>query len=195
MAKSVEISACAYAKIMLHGAKYSTQSVGGLLLGTITDSNVKIVDSLLVYHGNPVGPIFEVASAVFDARYSQEKSLQIVGIYYGHEDLKASGTESIPIVVDTLLRVVTEKNNNGVGVLLELDGNLVNEVDNLSIIIKKGTGKILAPDVISVSKLNSIVDQLLADAKHWTVFDVDDHMEGNQDCKNSHIDNIIASLS
>lgn len=61
------ISPEAYLKAVLHASKYSSLTVGGFLLGQRQKKDgdvLHIVDVLPINHGNPVGPIFEVAGAM-----------------------------------------------------------------------------------------------------------------------------------
>lgn len=51
----------AYAKIMLHVHKYPSFQVHGVLLGKEEDSNVNIVDSVPLFHGQLLAPLSEVA--------------------------------------------------------------------------------------------------------------------------------------
>jgi Uncharacterised protein family (UPF0172) len=60
---AVQISDEAYSKVILHATKYFSRPVGGYLIGTIAPQTnaVEIADVLPIFHGNPVGPIFEIA--------------------------------------------------------------------------------------------------------------------------------------
>ena len=83
---SVQITEKAYGKVVLHAAKYHSQAVGGFLVGSAEGADVRVEDVLPVYHGNPVGPVFEVAWALFEgqAPWAGGRS-RVVGLYYAHE--------------------------------------------------------------------------------------------------------------
>ncbi len=68
----VSVSVGAYAKVVLHAAKYPANCIGGYLLGRAGESGatVTVIDVLPICHGVPVGPIFEIAdSLVRERRY------------------------------------------------------------------------------------------------------------------------------
>lgn len=198
---AVEISVSAFSKVVLHAAKYPSQAVGGFLVGKVAaEGGVLVVDAVLVYHGNPVGPIFEVATSLCEGYFAGDKSLRILGVYYSHESLQTCGSAVVPEFIETLLEVIKSRDDGAAaaGLLLELDGRMINEAgDALCVVLKRGPGQALAPQSgMSVSRLNAILDQLLADGKQYTVADVDDHMEGSPiDCLNHHIDEAVAALT
>jgi len=198
---AASISRQAYAKVVLHSARHAAAAVGGLLLGTqaADGSEVRVVDALPVYHGNPVGPVFEVAWALFDQQAEWQAGagavLRVVGVYFAHEELKrAGGAEAtVPAFIEALLQAVRDKSSGaGTVLLLELDGNLVNAgADVLCTVLAKQSGnstiKTLAPLDSTVAKLNSHVDELLRAEKHRTLVDVETHMESGESVLNSSI--------
>ena len=191
----------AFAKIVLHAAKYPSQAVGGFVVGkTLADGGVLVVDAVLVYHGNPVGPIFEVAASLCEGYFAGDKSVRILGVYYSHESVQRCGSALVPDFIETLLEVVKSRDGSAAvaGLLLELDGRSINEAgDALCVVLKRGPGQALVPQGgVSVSRLNAILDELLVDGKQHTVIDVDDHMEGSSGgCTNPHIDEAVAILT
>ena len=199
---AASISRQAYAKVVLHSARHAAAAVGGLLLGTqaADGSEVRVVDALPVYHGNPVGPVFEVAWALFDQQAEWQAgagaALRVVGVYFALEELKRAGSAeaTVPAFIEALLQAVRDKSSGGAGtvVLLELDGNLVNAgADVLCTVLAKQPGnstiKTLAPLDSTVAKLNSHVDELLRAGKHRTLVDVETHMESGESVLNSSI--------
>jgi hypothetical protein len=178
MAGAVEISVEAYAKIVLHAAKTPSQGVGGLLLGGGGgggSGSVKITDVLPVYHGNPVGPLFEVASGLVETHWEGD-TVQVVGVYFAAEEVGTSESD-VPRFLDALLNTASLF-KAGEGVLIEVDGTLIDKQDKICTLLRKeGSGKTIAPLDVSVSKLNSIVDQLLADGKHLRLVDVEDYLD------------------
>jgi len=175
MAGAVEIGVEAYAKIVLHAAKTPSQAVGGLLLGSSGGGSVKIADVLPVYHGNPVGPLFEVASGLVETLW-EGGAVEVVGVYFAAEEVGTRESE-VPRFLDALLKTASLF-KAGEGVLIEVDGTLIDKQDKICTVLRKeGSGKTLAPLDVSVSKLNSIVDQLLVDEKHLRLVDVEDYLD------------------
>jgi len=177
-----QISAQAYAKILLHGAKYGAQAVGGLLVGAVDGSGVRVTDVLPVYHGNPVGPVFEVAWALFEQQQAAwGQQVVIVGAYYAHEEVVAGGaTMPAPAFIEALLPAVREKlGDSGAPVVLELDGNLIGSAgDQLCTVLAAGNvAKTLSPLDSTVAKLNSFADVQLRAGKQQRLVDVESHME------------------
>ena len=74
------MSATAYAKIVLHAAKFPSESVGGFLLGTVYGG---ITDVVPVFHETPVGPILSTAAQVVDSMWAGKADEQIIGFYLG----------------------------------------------------------------------------------------------------------------
>ena len=64
---SCSFSVEAYGKIVLHAAKYPTNSICGLLMG-VADVNIPamctVTDSIPVCHNAPAGPIFDLTADV-----------------------------------------------------------------------------------------------------------------------------------
>lgn len=77
---SYPVSATAYAKIVLHAAKFPSESVGGFLLGTVYGG---ITDVVPVFHETPVGPILSTAAQVVDSMWAGKADEQIIGFYLG----------------------------------------------------------------------------------------------------------------
>ena len=179
----VQINSTAYVKVLLHGAKFGAQAVGGLLLGESTGSGEFVVkDALPVYHGNPVGPVFEVMWALFEAQTAW-KGLRVVGVYFAHEDVNGN-SKMPPVFIETLLQAVRVKSSNSELVLLELDGNLINSANDLCLVPSGKSVKTIAPLDTTVAKLNAAVDQLLHENKHRQLHDVDDHLESGASVAN-----------
>jgi hypothetical protein len=83
MRRVVNVKSRAHTKICLHASKYPHSHVGGFLIGQHEGDTVIVEDVLPVCHGNPVGPLLELAGSTADRIYS--RPLQIVGYYYADE--------------------------------------------------------------------------------------------------------------
>ncbi|KAK0551899.1 hypothetical protein OC846_002433 [Tilletia horrida] len=86
MSSSISVSPQAYAKVVLHAAKYPASTVRGLLVGRLTsDSKVDIVDAIpLIHNWTDLAPAAEVGCALAQAHLSSASpadSRQIVGVY------------------------------------------------------------------------------------------------------------------
>jgi ER membrane protein complex subunit 8/9 len=77
------LSTKSYAKIILHGAKYPTEAVAGILLGSKKDR--KIVDSVPLVHSLLLPtPLVQIAIEQVEL-YSKSQGLDILGLYFGNE--------------------------------------------------------------------------------------------------------------
>lgn len=100
---SINISALAYCKIVLHAIKYPHCSVRGVLLGRYQSDNViDIHDSIPALHTALLAPPIEILLIHLDA-YCQEKQLHIVGLYFGNQLLTNNALD------EPWLRVALEK--------------------------------------------------------------------------------------
>lgn len=84
-----QISAKAYAKIVLHCCKYPHRAVNGVVIGLFSDKDqgtgVLIQDAVPLFHQNlSLAPMLEVALRQVDV-YSEKKGLVIVGYYHANE--------------------------------------------------------------------------------------------------------------
>lgn len=57
-------SATAYSKVLLHAAKFPSQSVTGLLLGTREEGIVRVSDAVPLFHNSISAPVLEAAAAL-----------------------------------------------------------------------------------------------------------------------------------
>jgi hypothetical protein len=89
------LSTQAYAIIMLHGAKYPSEAVSGVLLGSKQERKitraVPLVHSILL----PSPPV-QIALEQIEV-YAKQKKLEIVGLYFGNQ-----------VNVDVLIHPATE---------------------------------------------------------------------------------------
>ena len=56
------IQPSAYAKVILHAAKYPSSPIGGYVIGQGEDEKMTISDVIPMCHSNPCGPMFEIAA-------------------------------------------------------------------------------------------------------------------------------------
>ena len=56
------IKPSAYAKVILHAAKYPSCPIGGYVIGQGDEEKITISDVIPMCHSNPCGPMFEIAA-------------------------------------------------------------------------------------------------------------------------------------
>ena len=128
------ITAQAYCKINLHGARYASEVVFGFLVGTILtkcsgkEAQISVEDVLPICHSNPVGPIFEVAGAMSKTLYPTK---QVVGLYYTSVDGDYGNDESTPYFVDKLCDTIKGNNGKEVCLVLTIAVNKINPAPNV----------------------------------------------------------------
>lgn len=92
---AMNVSPLAYAKMILHAAKYPHLAVNGVLLGKPTTAQAKqfeIVDAIPLFHQCLyVTPMVEVALTQIET-FAETEGLQIVGYYAAAENFDESGT-------------------------------------------------------------------------------------------------------
>jgi len=59
MSKMIEEKA--YAKLILHGAKYSSKPICGVFIGKINGDQITIIDSLPLFHSHVLAPLLEAS--------------------------------------------------------------------------------------------------------------------------------------
>lgn len=81
------VEATAYVKLLLHAAKYPTNTCSGLLIGEEQGQGFVVSDAVpLFHHDAPLAPLLEVACAMVDAWcQAQGQGKKIVGYYHAGE--------------------------------------------------------------------------------------------------------------
>ncbi|XP_058795190.1 ER membrane protein complex subunit 8/9 homolog [Phymastichus coffea] len=83
----LSFSARAYAKIVLHAAKYPHCAINGLLLGKLRSNELQIVDAVPLFHVClHVSPMSELALTMVE-QVAINKGLVIVGYYLANENI------------------------------------------------------------------------------------------------------------
>jgi hypothetical protein len=181
------LSKDAYTKMYLHAAKYPNNSIGGFIIGSKNVSNNEellitssssssssknksknnfifdINDIVPICHSNPVGPIFELAGSIVDT--SLDSSNSIIGYYYSPELSKNNG-ELSSSYIDKLSDVIS-KNNNDSCIIIQIQGELMNNCDVLCIDAKMADeSKVELKTIDTITSLNDIIDNLLQKKSH-----------------------------
>jgi hypothetical protein len=78
-----QITFKAYSKLWLHGAKYSTSAIGGILIGSKNDR--KVTDVIPLVHSILL-PTPSIQAALEQIQlYCKSKGLAVLGLYVGNE--------------------------------------------------------------------------------------------------------------
>ncbi|KAJ1920385.1 hypothetical protein H4219_001361 [Mycoemilia scoparia] len=104
--KSYSISTQAYAKAIMHCAKYPSSTVHGILLTDPKSSPIRVVDAVPVAHlWTDLTPIFEVALQQVQI-YAESKNLKVGGYYVAYENVKHNVlSPSGKVFADTVLKL------------------------------------------------------------------------------------------
>ncbi len=196
----ITISNEAYVKAFLHGAKNSSNVVGGFLLGT---SSTSVSDCFPVYHDTPLGPLLDNALLVANEIWTK-KDLQIVGFYYAVATI--NNDHNIPSYISEIessLLNITKKDI----LMLQI---LNNDIDNNNKLCMKGsiissgssssssgstsssscdvTVTLMNNDSHSIKEINLLINKLLAEGIHRRIEDFEDHMDvASKDFRNEFI--------
>mmetsp|Transcript_9370 Transcript_9370/g.12613 ORF Transcript_9370/g.12613 Transcript_9370/m.12613 type:complete len:199 (-) Transcript_9370:51-647(-) len=74
----------AYEMAVLHAHKYSSMSIGGILLGEFSKSSFRVSLVVPLVHGLPLAPLLEAALPQIEM-YGKEKGCSILGCYFANE--------------------------------------------------------------------------------------------------------------
>ncbi|TPX32741.1 hypothetical protein SmJEL517_g04217 [Synchytrium microbalum] len=122
------LQAHAYAKIVLHAAKYPIFAVNGIVIGTVDKdaSTLHIEDAIPLFHGTGVylEPM-TLAALQHIQEYCNQTSRQIVGCYVANE---SHSDTSIPEPIHKLATKIQE-NLKGHGVLMVVDNSKLGETE------------------------------------------------------------------
>ena len=91
-----------YCKLVLHCAKYPTESCGGFLIGGRSGSEFVVSDVVPVFHGPPLLPLLELAS-MLSVEGSSEK---IIGIYFANE---IASDKSKPVYIEKIIKSIRDE--------------------------------------------------------------------------------------
>lgn len=125
--ESVKFSTLSYTKLILHAAKYPGQHIGGYLIGASSGDVVNVDDILPLCHGNPVGPLFELAGTIADVLYPAPQ--KVLGYYYANE--RVGSREVAPYISKVLATI--QQNSGGLNLLAEIRSDLLDQQDNLCV--------------------------------------------------------------
>lgn len=81
--KSVELNDLSYSKVLLHCSKFTYAACCGVLLASnesLEENELKIVDSIPLFHTQPTAAMMEVSSLLIE-EYALEKKCTIAGFY------------------------------------------------------------------------------------------------------------------
>eukprot|EP00123_Amoebidium_parasiticum_P007840 comp18401_c0_seq1/m.19599 comp18401_c0_seq1/g.19599 ORF comp18401_c0_seq1/g.19599 comp18401_c0_seq1/m.19599 type:complete len:180 (-) comp18401_c0_seq1:186-725(-) len=100
MKYSLEKKACN--KMLLHATKYPSQSVNGVLLGSVSKDTTVVSDAIPLFHNTLTLPaMLELALAVVST-HAKDRKLSIVGYYEAPDDLNADFTRTMTVVGEKL---------------------------------------------------------------------------------------------
>ncbi|KAJ3411797.1 ER membrane protein complex subunit 8 [Chytridiales sp. JEL 0842] len=117
-----EIDSPAYAKIILHAAKYSVTSIAGALIGSkVGTDKIVVSDAVPLFHNvSPLTPMTEVALQQVEI-YAEQTGKKVVGIYYGNE---VALDKRIPAFLAMIVTRIEGKLGGSAGLLMLEDTKL-----------------------------------------------------------------------
>ena len=191
----VTISNEAYVKAFLHGAKNSSNVVGGFLLGS---SNTNISDCFPVYHDTPLGPLLDNALLVANEIWTKN-DLQVVGFYFAVATI--NNDHNIPSYIteiESSLLNISKKE------ILRLQ-ILNNDIDDNNKLCMKGnimsssssfksnsatdvTVTLMNDNNNSIKEINQTINKLLSEGVQRRVEDFEDHLDlSSKDFRNEFL--------
>ncbi|XP_004349141.1 hypothetical protein CAOG_02391 [Capsaspora owczarzaki ATCC 30864] len=112
--RTVQLARDAYAKIILHAARFPSSGVNGILLGTPIDASTagsskrdfKVTDAIPLFHSQlNLAPMLEFALHAVYA-YAQKHQLSIVGYYQASETIGSGSITGLAQVVGDRIRAL-----------------------------------------------------------------------------------------
>nr|CAG4645772.1 EOG090X0C9C [Lynceus sp. MCZ IZ 141354] len=195
MGSIIEISNLAYAKLIMHAAKYPHSSVNGLLIGK-GSSTLSVTDAVPLFHQNlNLAPMLEAALLHVD-NYCRKEGLHIVGYYQANHSFNDSSPD---VVAYRIGEKIAEYFSDAVLIMVDnktLSFELTNSAINVT---QYNDGKWKAKDKKSVvllpgqSQMLQGTTHLLLERVHSCLVDFDNHLDDiSQDWLNRKLNGIIS---
>merc|ERR1719265_107556 len=72
----------AYAKAVMHACKHSSDLVTGVVIGTVSQKVMNIVDTIPLFHTHSLGPMLKIAFMLIEQHCRTCDDLEIIGLYH-----------------------------------------------------------------------------------------------------------------
>eukprot|EP00124_Ichthyophonus_hoferi_P001949 Ihof_evm2s118 gene=Ihof_evmTU2s118 len=95
-------------KMLLHAAKFPSQSVNGVFLGTVALKEIVATDAFPLFHNALSLPAMTEVGLAMATTYGQTNGLQIVGYYEAPDDMRTDLTTTMTVIGDKLVGEVKE---------------------------------------------------------------------------------------
>merc|ERR1719316_2013827 len=86
----------------MHGFKHSSETVTGVLIGSINQKAVQIVDAVPLFHTHALAPMLKVAFTLIE-KHCQLEEKQIVGLYYANDKPSDTISHTARVMADKVL--------------------------------------------------------------------------------------------
>ncbi|KAI8807375.1 hypothetical protein BJ742DRAFT_773113 [Cladochytrium replicatum] len=174
---SVHLGQKAYAKIVLHAAKYSVVSVAGLLLGTKDGAgHLTVDDAVPLFHNVlPLSPMLEVALQQVDV-YCKQTDCSIVGYYFAHELL--TDTSITPFTAKVASKIDDALGGDSLLLVINNKELSSDKVAVLPYSLESGSWKVQPSSSLDVSDIAvKKVGELVKHKAYEKLVDFDNHLD------------------
>lgn len=155
----------------MHGCKHSSDLVTGILIGTVDQKVVKIVDVMPLFHTHSLAPMLKIACMLIE-QHCRNLDLQIVGLYFAHPS-GSLDVSPVKAIADTIA------SNLPAATLWALDLSKLPE-RKLAIVghsPAKEDWKPFSADAVNVGeKAMEHTARVVSELKYLDVVDFDDHL-------------------
>jgi len=179
-------------KILLHGAKFSSSSVNGLLIGEAEGEAVHVTDAVPLFHTIlNLSPQLEIALGLVDAKLTAQKMGGIVGVYAADALL---AKEELDNASRTIANKIASLSSAPSTAALIMDNtklaNMMQEEDSIPFKLysrTSGTGtgdwrSCVASELETsgAESIKSLFIELLDQHLHKQLYDFDEHLDNPQ---------------
>ena len=172
----------AYAKIMLHAAKYPSSAIGGYVIGSAgaEGDGYAVEDVIPMCHYSPCGPMFDVAAEMIERllKHKGKASGKIVGYYFANESAAAPKPAYVDAVVES---INTQPDGNQECLVLELQNDMIRNKNAValrgSVVTAGGAKRSTLVGCSDLTGTNASVDKLLLAGAQQQLVDFEDHMD------------------
>ncbi|KAJ0178090.1 hypothetical protein K1T71_005913 [Dendrolimus kikuchii] len=199
----VSLETAAYAKMILHAAKYPHCAVNGILLADgskfregVKNQDLDIVDTIpLFHHSHYLSPMAEIALTQIEAT-AQRENCVIAGYYAACENFKDNVVEKCP--GQKIAEKIVEHCPSAIFIVVD-NKKMVQHLDTPAIKLHKysdGKWKLKDAPVFSTPHVLETVSHLLQSGVQKDLVDFDNYLDDiTQDWTNLGIEKLIASIT
>ena len=171
----------AYAKIMLHAAKYPSAAIGGFVIGSTRNEDTFAVEDVIpMCHYAPCGPMFDVAAEMIESllKHKGTAAGKITGYYFANESAAAPRPAYVDAVIES---INAQPDGPRECLVLELQNDMIRNKNAValrgSVVMAGQSKRTVLVGCSDLTGTNASVDKLLMARAQYQLMDFEDHMD------------------